>query len=153
MGENTRNGGLKNPAEAGEMQAKRNDKGQFLPGISGNPEGKKNGTRNFTTKMREALAELTEKKDGTYEDALKKAILYNAIIAKKPETQKLIWEQLDGKPVQKIDQITQTLNDDDDDRDDDQDIESLADRIFARIELLRSIRDSRKSDGKKSKKA
>lgn len=74
----------------------------FKPGQSGNPAGKPPGTKNFTTKVREALEAIADgEKDVTNEKKLIRAILKRGIIDGSDAAQKLIWEQLDGKPLQK----------------------------------------------------
>ena len=79
----------------------------FQPGQSGNPAGKPPGAKNFTTKVREALEKIAEGKDYTYEEAFIKSILKNAIVDGKEQTQRLIWNYLDGLPQQKMDITTQ----------------------------------------------
>jgi hypothetical protein len=91
------------PVNAGDVQGTRNDKGQFVPGVSGNPKGKEKGTRNFTTKVKEALETIAEGKDYTYEEAFIKSILKKAIVDGDSSTQKLIWNYLDGMPSQSVD--------------------------------------------------
>jgi hypothetical protein len=75
---------------------------KFVKGQSGNPKGKPVGTRSFTTKVREALEKIADGKDYTYEEAFIKSILKNAIVDGDTSTQRLIWNYLDGMPVQKI---------------------------------------------------
>lgn len=87
--------------------------GRFKPG---NPGGQKpKGARSFTTKVREALEKIAKSEDGvdiTYEEALIKSILHKAIVKKDTRMMQIIWEQIDGKPNQKIDLTTagQSLN-------------------------------------------
>lgn len=75
---------------------------KFQPGQSGNPAGRPVGTRNFTTKVREALEKIAEGKDYTYEEAFVKSILKKAIIDQDPAIMRLIWNYLDGMPAQDI---------------------------------------------------
>ena len=50
--------GVKEPAKAGDQQMfVRNARGQFVPGVSGNPAGRKQGSRNRATLMLQALLE------------------------------------------------------------------------------------------------
>jgi glucose-6-phosphate isomerase len=65
----------------------------------GNP-GRPKGAKNFTTKVREALEKVSEDKSSTYEELLIKTIV-NKSIGGSDNIIKLIWEQLDGKPLQK----------------------------------------------------
>jgi hypothetical protein len=75
--------------------------------IDGNPGGQRpKGSRSFTSKVRDALEKIAKSEDGvdiTYEEALIKAILHKAIIKKDARMMQIIWEQLDGKPNQKLD--------------------------------------------------
>ncbi len=90
------------PEISGENQAIRDDKGRFVKGQSGNLAGKPTGTKSFTSKIREALQVIAEGRDYTYEEAFIKSILKKAIIDGDSTIQKLIWNYLDGMPVQKI---------------------------------------------------
>lgn len=95
------------PANAGEMQgrADRDPKtGQFLPGRSGNPAGKVEGTKNFTTKVREALLKLADESDPdspTVEYLLIQRIIKMAVEQGNEQMIKLMWNYLDGMPTQK----------------------------------------------------
>lgn len=79
---------------------------QFKPGQSGNPAGKPKGVKNFTTKVREALEKISEGQIEPEGVRLVKAILHNAIEDRKPESQKLLMNYLDGMPLQTIKDIT-----------------------------------------------
>ena len=79
---------------------------QFQPGQSGNPAGKPPGIRNFTTKVKEALEKIADGKEYTYEEALVKAVLKKAIIDQDPAIMRLIWNYLDGLPLQRTDITT-----------------------------------------------
>ena len=72
--------------------------------IKGHPKvgGREKGTRSFTTKVREALEKIAEGKDYTYEAAFIKAILKKGIVDQDTGMMKTIWEQLDGKPIQRV---------------------------------------------------
>ena len=67
-----------------------------------NRDGRPKGAKNFTTKVREALEKIAEGKDYTYEEAFVKSILKKAIIDQDPAIMRLIWNYLDGMPLQKI---------------------------------------------------
>jgi hypothetical protein len=71
---------------AGEI---RNDKGQFLPGVSGNPAGKPPGTVSIVAKIKKRFEENPE-----YFDE------WVATLMADPKLRKDIMEQLDGKPKQ-----------------------------------------------------
>lgn len=69
-----------------------------------NKEGRPTGSKNLTTKVREALEKIAEGENYTYEEALIKSILKKAIVDGDASTQKLVWQYLDGMPTQKIEQ-------------------------------------------------
>ncbi|MCK9393588.1 hypothetical protein M0Q03_02175 [bacterium] len=81
-----------------------------MPFVKGDPrinrEGRPPASKNFTTKVREALEKIAEGKDYTYEEAFIKSILKKAIVDGDATTQKLIWNYLDGMPMQKTDITT-----------------------------------------------
>lgn len=94
------------PANAGEMQAERDDKGRFKPGASGNPDGKTPGTKNLTTRIRAGLLRMGAKDaQGNplpVEEALAQKIIKMALDGDRKMIE-LIWNYLDGKPPQNID--------------------------------------------------
>lgn len=67
-----------------------------------NRDGRPVGTKNFTTKVRQALEKIAEGKNYTYEEAFIKSILKKAIVDGDSQIMRLIWNYLDGMPVQKI---------------------------------------------------
>ena len=91
---------IKNPENSGTNQVERDEQGRFIKGVSGNPDGKPKGIKNFTTKVREALLKMADGKDYTYEEAFLKAILKKAIIDQDTTIMRLIWNYLDGMPTQ-----------------------------------------------------
>ena len=84
--------------------------GKFAPGVSGNPAGKPLGARSFTTKVKEALEKIADGKEYTYEEAFIKAILKKGIVDQDTGMMRTIWEQLDGKPLQRIEQEIKELS-------------------------------------------
>jgi hypothetical protein len=82
-------------------EVKQNKPHLFQKGQSGNPAGRPVGARSFTTKVKEALEKIAEGKEYTYEEAFIKAILKKAIIDQDSSMMRTIWEQLDGKPLQR----------------------------------------------------
>lgn len=88
------------PENAGET---RNEKGQFVPGVSGNPAGKPIGTISIVAKIKKRFAENPEYFDEWVGELLKDA-----------GNRKAIMEQIDGKPRQTVDMdvtLPQTLID------------------------------------------
>ena len=92
----------KNPLNNGTKTGKDPTTGKFVEGNNFG-EGKPKGTRSFTTKVREALEKIAEGKDYTYEEAFIKSILKKGIVDGDASTQKLIWNYLDGLPMQRTD--------------------------------------------------
>jgi hypothetical protein len=67
-----------------------------------NRNGRPVGTKNFTTKVKEALLKIADGKDYTYEEAFIRSILKKAIVEGDASTQRLIWNYLDGMPLQQV---------------------------------------------------
>jgi len=67
-----------------------------------NRNGRPIGARSFTTKVREALEKIADGKDYTYEEAFIRAILKKSIIDQDIGMMRTVWEQLDGKPLQRV---------------------------------------------------
>lgn len=84
---------------------------QFKKGESGNKNGRPKGTKNFTTIVREALQVLSgvsegtgkDKRELTMEELLAKKIVADAIKTGDTALRRLIWNYLDGMPLQKTD--------------------------------------------------
>jgi hypothetical protein len=68
------------PENTGEKQA-RDEKGRFLEGVSGNPEGKPKGSKNQLTLLEEALIEEAEKSGKTYWQKLAEWCFINPKVA------------------------------------------------------------------------
>ncbi len=71
-----------------------------------NPTGRPIGAKNFTTKVREALKKIAESRDGvdiTYEQQLIEKVLKKAIVEGDKGMIVQVWDQLDGRPAQKVD--------------------------------------------------
>lgn len=74
----------------------RNDKGQFLPGVSGNPAGKPLGTISIVAKIKAKFNENPE-----YFDEWVAKLMEDA------GNRRAIMEQIDGKPAQAVDVTSQ----------------------------------------------
>lgn len=90
---------MENPAKPGENQATRNELGQFIPGVSGNPAGKPKGVKHMTTLLEEAIKAVAEG-TGTTEDKLVVKALIDK--AKQGDTKAIdmVFDRLEGKPKQ-----------------------------------------------------
>ena len=69
---------------------------------NGNPYGRPVGSKSFTTKVKEALEKVYDGTGGSAEKDLIKSILKKATKDGNDNTQKLIWNYLDGMTAQKI---------------------------------------------------
>lgn len=74
---------------------------QFKKGQSGNPNGRPPGVKNFTTKVKEALEALADGSADTNEKILIKTIIKRAAVDGDVGMIRTVWEQLDGKPLQR----------------------------------------------------
>ena len=97
-------------------QVKRDSGGKWLPGESPNPAGRPPGLKNFTTMVREALVTLSQAKDEkgeriSYAATLVKTVLKKAIVDEDVSMVKLIWNYLDGFPVQPLEHAGQVNTD------------------------------------------
>lgn len=83
-------------------EPQRNEKGQYLPGYSGNYKGRGVGVKSFTTKIKEEM-----QKEAEAEGITNEAVIIRTVIKELKKGNvallKILWEQLDGKPTQKID--------------------------------------------------
>lgn len=78
----------------------KDKQGKFVKGHSGGP-GRPKGTKNFTTKVREALNKFVDEEGQTFENQLAEVVVKKAMQGDK-EMIKLIWNYMDGMPTQKI---------------------------------------------------
>lgn len=88
---------------------KKQQNNTFMPGVPFtkddpriNREGRPVGSRGFTTKVKEALQKIADGKDYTNEEAFVKAILKKSIVDQDVAMMRTVWEQLDGKPLQRL---------------------------------------------------
>lgn len=93
------------PERTGKIQANttkvvdpiRNEKGQFLPGVSGNPNGKPLGTKHMGTLLAEALKELASGSDTkSWAEMVVKRLIMNAVAGKEKSIE-MIFDRMDGK--------------------------------------------------------
>lgn len=68
-----------------------------------NLDGRPVGAKSFTTKVKEALMKIAEGKNYTYEEAFIRTILKKGIVDGDSVIIRLIWNYLDGMPLQKTD--------------------------------------------------
>lgn len=92
-------------------KVERDKLGRLKKGSINNPKGKPIGTKSFTTLVREALNTIANLNGGnpeglTYETMLVNRVLKKAIEEGDREMIKQIWDQIDGRPAQKLDVTT-----------------------------------------------
>jgi len=99
---------MTNLAKAGDKQEKRNEKGQFLAGVSGNPEGKKKGTTSFATDYKRFIKKMAKAQNISEEDLninlLK--VAYKKAANGDYSFYRDIHDRVYGKPQQSIDHTT-----------------------------------------------
>lgn len=81
-------------------QSDRDELGRFNGTVAG--PGRPPGSKSFTTKVRDALEKIGEGNDITYEEALIKKILHKAIVQGNDKMIELLWNYMDGKPIQQL---------------------------------------------------
>lgn len=87
-----------NPEISGKKQARRNEKGTFVKGFSGNPTGRPKGTFGLKTKLRDALLEARGLTGKDYQTALVEKLIHKAVVEGDMAAMRLVWEQMEGKP-------------------------------------------------------
>jgi hypothetical protein len=85
------------------------EKGRFYPGHTG-IGGRPPGSKNFTTKVKDALMKIADGTNTSYEELLIKRILNRAISDGNIPLIIHMWEQIDGKPTQKHELVAQVAN-------------------------------------------
>ena len=85
---------MNEPAITGEN---RNAKGQFVPGVSGNPNGAPPGI-SITAAIKAKLKEIPKGEQKTYLELLINKIMHKAIVEGDQTTLKAIWNYIDGLP-------------------------------------------------------
>ncbi|RKZ11059.1 hypothetical protein DRQ25_00950 [Candidatus Fermentibacteria bacterium] len=96
------------PENAGKKQAKRDKKGRFLPGASGNPDGKKKGTLSFKTKWELFIKKIAEQNNILPKDIDDEliAVAYQKARGGDYKFFKDIHDRVYGKPQESIDHTT-----------------------------------------------
>lgn len=92
----------KKPKKTGEN--KRDEKGRYLEGVSGNPEGRPKGAGiSITTEIKRKLNEVNPKHKATYLQLFIQRIMKKAIEDGDTRIIKEIWNYIDGMPKQSLD--------------------------------------------------
>lgn len=91
------------PEITGEI---RNDKGQFVPGVSGNPNGRPKGSYSIVEMIKKKLEELPEGKDKTYGEYFVEQIMKKTVIEGDVTMMRDIINRIDGMPKQSVDVTT-----------------------------------------------
>lgn len=106
---------MNDPVSPGEHQeTKRNPDGTFPKGVSGNYAGQPKGTKQLTTKLREALNTIFEFKDKNTGEIIReradvllaKRLLQKAVVDLDPALLKLVMNYSEGLPPQSLDLTT-----------------------------------------------
>jgi hypothetical protein len=99
-----------NPENSGKIQEGKDEKGRFLPGVSGNPAGKPKGTRHFSTLIGQILKKkikLKDKNTGEIVETTVDQAMVDAMVREVLKGDVKAFEALtnrhDGKPHQTID--------------------------------------------------
>lgn len=75
---------------------------KWRPGQSGNPKGRKKGEQTIADAMRKLLESVPEGQKLTYKEAFVRAVYKMALEQGNARAAQLIWNHIDGAPVQKI---------------------------------------------------
>jgi len=85
----------------------KDEKGRWLPGVSGNPAGRPKGSKNFTTQFEKAVKEVAKKLElGEDPDAVEIQIIQRGIkeaLAGKYPFYKDLFDRIYGQPTKAID--------------------------------------------------
>lgn len=90
------------PEKAGDNQEIRNDKGQFVPGVSGNPAGKPRGTESFRTKFIRVIEKIGKESNLTSDEVEAQLIIVGLKKAREGDYNfyRDIFDRNYGRPVQ-----------------------------------------------------
>lgn len=132
-GGNGGNGKAKQPAQPGNGKPKKNAKGQWVKGVSGNPSGKPKGAVSLITIIKRKLREVYDPETGeTYGERMVQNIIEAAVEDNDPKALKAATELLDrveGKATQRIHNVNE-------DKVDDFDLDALDDNEARQLEDL-----------------
>lgn len=92
----------------GIEQEIRDEAGRFLPGVSGNPDGRPKGAENFATKWKKAIEKIADANNTDPDDIERQLLLVGYKKAKDGDYQfyRDIFDRVYGKPQQSIDHTT-----------------------------------------------
>jgi hypothetical protein len=96
---------MKSPDNTSKKQVKRNKRGQFAPGSSGNIGGRPKGSESFRTKWEKFLKEIAEQNELELNDVEEQLFMIAYSRAKAGDFQfwKDIHDRIYGKPILSID--------------------------------------------------
>ena len=77
------------PENTGTIQEIRDDKGRFIPGVSGNPAGKPKGSLSIKAAIKKRLEDNPEELKEIVEHFVK-------------TNRELMWQMIEGRPVQQV---------------------------------------------------
>lgn len=89
------------PENNGENIVERNPDGTLKKGSVLNPKGKPKGKRHMTTLLKEAIEKEVQGMGETYDKIITKRVIKSAIEGEQWAV-KLVYEYLDGKPIQQL---------------------------------------------------
>jgi hypothetical protein len=90
---------MSKPEITGEI---RNDRGQFVKGMTGNPNGRPKGSFSLVEMIKRKLQEVPEGKDKTYAEYFIEQLMKKSVIEGDTSTMKDIINRVDGMPRQNI---------------------------------------------------
>lgn len=81
----------------------RNEKGQFISGVSGNPNGRPKGSYSIVELIKKKLEEIPEGKDKTYGEYFVEQIMKKTVVEGDVQMMRDVINRVDGMPTQSID--------------------------------------------------